>query len=122
MSNPNVGNPNAAFAEWKRLDGIGWRDMAISYLLYMRDRMTHNGKPYGLARFVQNGVYLSYTMPFVKVTGQDSKEIIGYYDMTKELLSDESGKPIGQINRSAFMSMISEGRIEYLGKYMAKAK
>lgn len=122
MANKNVGSMEGAFAEWKKLEGIGWRDLAIAYLLYMKDRVTHSDRPYGLMRFIQNGIYLSYTMPYVKVTGKDGKEQIGYYDITAGLLANDEGKPFGQISRAAFMAMISEGRIEYLGKYMAKAK
>jgi len=121
QANANVGANMTAYEAWKSLHGIGWRDLAISYLLYMRDHSTHSGKPYGLARFIENAVYLSYTMPYVKVIMKNRDVVTGYYDMTKGVMTDDSGRGYSLV-QPAFMAMLSESRVEYLGKFMAKAK
>ena len=121
QANANVGANMTAYEAWKSLHGIGWRDLAISYLLYMRDHGTHSGKPYGLARFIENAVYLSYTMPYVKVIMKNRDVVTGFYDMTKGVLTDDIGRGYSLV-QPAFMAMLSESRVEYLGKFMAKAK
>jgi hypothetical protein len=85
----------------------------------MRDQATHHGKPYGLANFLANGIYLSYTMAHVRVTTKGGDKIEGHYDMSGGLLKGEGGQQFA-LDAQTFMTMITQGRVEYLGGVVAK--
>jgi hypothetical protein len=121
LVNKNVGAKADAYDAWdriKKISNVRYQDMAAMYTLYYLDSGTHDGKPYGLAKFLMNEIYMSYSKPYVKLTNSMKEEFVGWYDRDAGVLEMENG-PLS-IPSNTFNSILQSGGVEILPQMKAK--
>ena len=121
FANNNLGGRKSAYEAYlsmKQRSQISIHDLTASYSLYIMDRNTHNGKPYGLAKYLENDLYISYSYPYIKLKSRDG-EFTGWYSREKGELELDDGS-IKKISTDIFNTLLQRGNVEVLPQMKAK--
>ena len=121
FTNSNLGGRKTAhesYIDMKKRSNISIADLSASYSLYMMDHKTHSGMPYGLAKFLDNDLYISYSYPYIKLKTANG-EIEGWYSRDHNELELEDGSK-QKLTVETFNKLLQRGDVEVLPQMKAK--